>query len=275
MPKKTNLMKKFELVGYPPGRIKDWVSSLASDSIDVGKFPVSGDHHSRRTCGINSRLALLGLRHLGLDFVLDTKSFLARSTDAVEEYFCGDWWRDDEDSCIHMDKSKRNPERDWSGAFSRSLTLLLLDEDWDRTARVCAWVDADLPAYPVGFSNDPEDEVIYLYQIMAAALRPEPMPGIESLQEVLRKCRKKQPKLLYKAWDAACRGDQSEFNESFLKSVEAFAGRRREHDYPLDYIAVFQSTVGMAAKRIGMANPELPPELQAFVMTRKSIGLED
>ena len=216
---------------------------------------------------------MLALKHLQFDVDLDASDFLNRGIDVVVDYFCGDWWNADKESQQQMDKSRKNPHRDWFGAFSEGLLLLLLSKRWDDVERVCAWVDADLPPYPIGVDEDLEDEVIYLHQSIAASLRPEPMPGVDELESAMSRCRKKRTKLLYKAWDAARNGDQNTFDAAMGQSVEEFVGRTRETNAPLDYVAHYQSTVSLAAQRLGMTPPKLPPKLQARMMTRESTGL--
>jgi hypothetical protein len=75
------------------------------------------------------------------------------------------------------------------------------------------------------------------------------------------------------AWEAAQKKDQASFDEAFTKSVAHYRRNLSWARIAEDWIATHQSVVGLAARRLGMRLPELPPELDAAVITPESLGL--
>jgi hypothetical protein len=201
--------------------------------------------------------------------------YLQQGFDVVVNYFCNDWWKCDEEYSIRMNKARNDRDLKWIQVFSNGLLLGLLTERWSELARVCAWVEADLlPEYTAG---DYEDELVDLYKSLAAGLRPEPMPGLEEVEARILKSRKKRPKLLFHAWDAARNNNQALFNETFLKAIQHFESTFHPETVgqgaTIDWIALHHSVVALAAWRKGMTLPELTPRQNAFLISRESLGL--
>jgi hypothetical protein len=213
----------------------------------------------------------MALYHLGYNVPVRPKEFLNRGVAVAVHYFCDDWWKGDKDATRAMDKSRNRRDLNWFEAFSRGLLLGLLSERWQDVARVCSWVEADLrPEY---MGDEIEDELVHVYRSVAAGLRPEPMPGLEKCEAKILKCRLQRPRLLFQAWDAARRKDQAAFNVSLVKSLEHFDANPGFRPIAENWIATHQSVVALAARRLGLALPELPPKLEAVLLTRESLGL--
>jgi hypothetical protein len=132
-------------------------------------------------------------------------------------------------------------------------------------------VEADLPTEYLG--DDVAEELVHVYRTLAAGLRPEPMPGLDKIERRIAKCNTLSPKLLFHAWEAIRSGDQEAFDRAFVKSLEHFASNYGSGPKPIDWIASHQSVVGLVATRFGLKLPDLPPKLDAVVITRESLGL--
>lgn len=269
MPKKHQLLEcKFN---HSPAK---WADEYARRFKGLGNYPAAGYHlASLLRDDIDSCLGMVCLAHLGYKVPVDTSDFLNRGYEVVIEYFCGDWWKGDKDSAREMNKQrKRSGDLRWLAAFSQGILLGLLSERWTDVAKVCSWVEADLRPDCIGLT-DFEPELTEVYRSIAAGLRPEPMPGLEKLEKQLLKCRTLRPRLLFQAWDAARKGDQAGFEEALVKSLEHFSANYGSGPVAIDWVATHQSVVAMAAKRLGMKLPKLPPKLDAVLMTRESLRL--
>jgi hypothetical protein len=118
-----------------------------------------------------------------------------------------------------------------------------------------------------------EEEVVDIYRSVAASLRPELHAGLNKVEARIRKCRLAGTKLLFEAWDAARNEDQHGFEVAFVKSLEHFSANYVLGMIAIEWIAPHHSVVGLAARRLGVKLPKLPPELDAVVITPESLGL--
>jgi hypothetical protein len=268
----TKVPKRYKVLGCKfNGTPATWAKEYKKRFIGVGNYPPEGLLYVYREDDLRSCLGMMALCHLGYDVPVEPEVFLNRGFDVAVDYFCGDWWKANKDSVRAMDKSAKRRDLSWFRAFSPGLLLGLLTEQWADLARVCAWVDADLR--PEFLGEDFEEETAYVYQSVAASLRPEPMPGLEKLEAKISKSKAIGPKLLFQAWDAARRGDQPAFAAALTRSLEHFAANDGSGPIAEDWIATDQSVVVLAARRLGLRLPAVPSWLEALLITRDSLGL--
>jgi hypothetical protein len=80
-----------------------------------------------------------------------------------------------------------------------------------------------------------------------------------------------------KLWEAAEQGDQAAFADALLRSLEHFAVGPRLHESDVrvaDRLALPQTAIALAAGWRGLPLPEVPAELSAYLITRRSLGLD-
>jgi hypothetical protein len=247
----------------------EWATRCTEWFVGVGHYPQEGIMYSYRRFDVDTCLDAMVVHHFGYKLPVKPEEFLNQGFDVVVDYFCNDWWKQDKNSAKALDKSRRPRSLVWFTTFSEGLLLGLLSERWDELARVCDWVEADLrPEY---LGDEIEMELVHVYRSLAAGLRPEPMPGLARVEDKIRKCRTLRPKLLFQAWEAAREGNQAAFEGAFLKSLEHFMKSYGSGLLAREWIAEHQSVMAMAAQRLGMKLPKLPPELEPVVMTRQSL----
>lgn len=251
------------------GTVADWRDKY-SEFYGIGNYPPKKHAGGCRAWDILHTLGLVGLHHLGLIALDSPETVMNRGFDVVVDYFCGDWWQSMPKDEWGLDKKKGREDMHWIASFTEGLLIGLLSERWDDAARVCGWVEPDLEHeyYP-----EYEEELVLLYKSLAAGLRPEPMSGLDRLEKKIMKCRTVRPKLLFQAWNAARSGNQSDFDKFLMKSLTHFLDNIEPNSIPLDWVALHSSTVCAAGRRLGMKFPELPPRLEAALMTRESLGL--
>lgn len=252
--------------------------NLARRFLGLGDYPPQESSYYFRKDDIWHAVNALSLHHLGFELTKPPEFFLERGFDVAVDYFCGDWWNDDEDAQEFLDKTTHRDNLEWVTEFTHSLLLGLLSERWDDVSRICSWVEADLvPEYMGGFF---EPELVHVYRSIAAGLRSSPMPGLDMVERQILNCRLERPKVLFRAWQAARARDQSQFEKAFVDAVAHFGryfdpehSERCDYAAPFDWIAPHHSVVAMAAVRLGMRLPQLTPKQEAWIMTRESLGL--
>jgi hypothetical protein len=127
----TNVPKRHKVLGCKlNGTPTRWATRYKEEFIGVGNYPPEGILYVFREDDIRSCLGMMALRHLGYDAPVDLEAFLNRGFDVAVDYFCGDWWKEDEDSVRAMDKSSKPRNLTWFRAFSDGLLLGLLTERW-------------------------------------------------------------------------------------------------------------------------------------------------
>lgn len=251
------------------GTIDGWLKQY-SEIRGLGNYPTELNQRSIRESDIHCSLGLVELSHLGCVVVDSPKDVLNRGFDVVVDYFAGDWWHGNPRYEPKMNKSLKGDDLAWIDCFAKGLILGLIGERWSDVTTVCNWVEADLP---YEYTEDYEEELVFLYKSLAAGLRTEAMPGLEDIESKILKCRTLRPRNLFQAWCAARSGDQAGFDKFLTKSLKHFVSNLESIAPPHYWVALHASNVCAASRRLGMKLPELPPELQAALMTRESLGL--
>jgi len=112
-----------------------------------------------------------------------------------------------------------------------------------------------------------------IYVSVAASFRSKPLEGQAEMEEAIRSSRKRAPKLLFKAWEAARVGDQAEF-EKHLRDSVLLHEKSTEIICNDDLIAIPQSVVLAAARRLGRSLPSFEPRVMARLLTSESVGIK-
>ena len=217
---------------------------------------------------------LLALKHLGYRTQFDAESILNSGFNIVIDYFCGDWWRKGV-APWKMDKVPGSQDLEWFNAFARGLLLGLLSERWNDVAAICRWVEPGLYSERLRHDRGGDQQILAdLYICIAASLRPEPMPGLNALEAKLTRCRQLRPRLLHRAWNAVVSGDRPLFVSTLVQSLALFEAVEGYRSMPINWIAMHSSVIALAAQRSGMAPIQLPPRLEALLLTRSSLALD-
>ncbi|MAT14491.1 MAG: hypothetical protein CMJ46_04390 [Planctomyces sp.] len=150
------------------------------------------------------------------------------------------------------------------------MLLGLLAERWDELDGICQWVQADLDP---GYIGETKADYIFVKVILsvAAGLRESKMRALASMEKKIIDSRMPGPVALFEAWDAARNNDQAGFEKGMTTALKQFSAQRGERFVVLEWIALHESIVNLAARRLGLKHPELPPELDAYLMTPETI----
>jgi len=212
------------------------------------------------------------LNHLGYGPIERIEFYLHRGVDRSIEYFFGDWWTHDAADARALDKSRPDRNLRWFGVLPNAMLLGGLTGRWDDVAKICSWFDATIQAeYQAG---QIEDEYMQLFLCIASDLSPEPMPGIDEVLTKVKACRRRRPKLLCAAWEAAVARDQKAFDKALKASVSHFLKVDAQNVPNVSFwVALHQSIVWLIAERNGLTFPELPEQVDAAVVRRQTIGL--
>lgn len=275
------------IVGYRidyPGPTARTIAYTMEHFVAVDRYDAATSYNQRLD-SVYHALDMVAYRHLGVPGAPDAGPWVQGGFDCALHLFLDDW-RTPPDP--HAPKAKpynlviaarrRDKEVGWFEHFSRGLILGLLSGRREDVRRFCSWPWAELVPDYSGMGDDLEDEVALMYLVLASGLRDEPMPGIEPVMAKIRRCRLKRPRLLLKLWEAAQAGEQVAFAEALIRSLEHFAAvpRLDPADARIgDRLALPQTAISLAAGCRGLRVPALPPELSAFLITRRSLGLDD
>lgn len=243
------------------------VQTFVNDYRGMANYPKEWSASGIREDEVFTSLSLAVLQHLGFSTPAWLPERINEGFNAALDYFFGTWHR-------HLDPRDYGPNEKWFQTFSRGLFLGLLTERWEDVAKLCSFARSDLPAEYLGDEIEWEGTLVYLS--IAADLRPEPLDGLEDVEAKINKCKRKRPRLLFKAWEAARARDQAAFNKAIKESLKHFDGSYfapRLHSM-IDWIAEHQTVIVLAAMRLGLKFPDLPERLAAMIVTRESLGLE-
>jgi hypothetical protein len=251
------------------GSAKSRAAVYTRDFIGFGNYPAHYSGLTARQFDIYLSIESVVLSHLGYDIPVPVHTVLQRGLDVAVDYFCGDWSKSDSDGRKALDKSRTRSRLTWFGPFSNGLLMGLLAEKWKDVERICDWVDASLLGEYLDEKFD--IEICDIYKSVAASLRSAPMPGLDKIEKKLSKCRSQRPKLLFQVWNSARRRDQTAFSDCIIQSLEHFAATFGHGPIPVDWVALPQSVVVLAARRFGMRLPHLSPKLEALLLSPESI----
>jgi hypothetical protein len=268
--------KRYTVLGCKFGTPASWATHYRRNFLGLGGYPPGWNPRGGREDDLITNLGMLALHHLGCKIPVEPADWLHRGFDVAVDYFCGDWWRDHPDAGRAVDKSRKRRELRWFNAFSIGLLLGLLGERWDDLSAVCDWVEPGLKPEPLLVDTEEvEPSLADVYLSVAASLRSAPMPRLAPVEARLRASKAPRSRLLFRAWEAARDGDQAAFDEAFAESLAHFAAVAGSGPTPIHWIAPHHSAVGLAASRLGIALPKLPAKLDATLLTRASLGLDE
>ena len=247
------------------------IDKNANDSRELIKAGTSPQHIARDLRVSNSLLRPV-FEHLGYGPIEGIQIRLDEGMDAAVEYFCGDWWRNNEIDAKALDKSRPDRDLRWFRVLPDAMLIGGLTGRWDDLAKICNWFDVTIELeYQGGLI---EDQYMQLFLCIASSLRPDPIPGIESLLENVKSCRAKRPKLLCNLWEAALAKDQKAFDKALKDAVTHFLKvDASDVSNPVFWIAQHFSFLWLLAERNSLQFPDLPEKLEAAVIRRQTIGL--
>lgn len=212
------------------------------------------------------------IQHLEVFRVDCLEDKLNTGVDRSIEYFLGDWWKTNEIDVGYMDKT--SPERAliWGGPYLHAAFLCGLTGRWDDLRGISEWVDESV--YPEITFGAVEDEYMLFLLYVASSLRSKPLSRHDRLQAAIENGRPKRPRLLLKSFQTAMAGDQAGFSKAIVDSLKNCEKSEVEAVPNFNYwVGVPQSFVNTVAEKNGLSLPELPPNLDALLVRRSTIGL--
>lgn len=227
----------------------------------------------RFTCLQSCFLDMLLFHHLGAPPLIQHAEIADQALTVIREYYTTDWFRNDIDEYNCMKKEKGNRHFEWYRFLTGAVLLGLLAEDAEVIELVAdypeSWFVPETMARPI------DSSLGHLYISVVAAFRSKPLDGQAEMEESIRKNRKKAPKVLFSAWEAARSGNQALFEEHLRSSVILFEKQLPEDLCNEDELIAFpHSTILAAARRIGMQLPKFEPRIMARLLTSESVGFK-
>lgn len=213
------------------------------------------------------------LHHLGATTTPPFDLIIKESRNKIREYYTTAWY---ESKPEEWEKVRKDPDNErfsgeWFQIFPKALWLALMIDDDESIEIIADWVES---WFTIGWMPTPVDTAMgQLLISVAATFRSTPLVGQVEMESVILVCRKKAPKVLFEAWNAARNGNQNEFEKQLEKSVKDFRNKQKEEANPLYALAMFQSIVLAGARKLGRSLPDYSPEIWASLPTSESVGL--
>ncbi|MBN1591538.1 MAG: hypothetical protein JW888_18635 [Pirellulales bacterium] len=269
-------MKRHEILGRELFETRDWtIEHIHTDKLAARlATPNSNSQQFIRELDISRHLWFAAMEHLGYGPIPDAVNQLNRGVDRSIEYFFGDWWQQNEDDRICLDKSRDDRALIWSEPFIRSMVLCALTQRWQDASKICSWLDESVQLEYRFELNDYGFQLLYL--CIASQLRPEPLPNVDKIADAIRGTRPKRPKLLFSLWEAALEGNEKRFTRDLRRSVKhrlSDSEVKRAVPNILYWIGIEESFIWHIAERNGVAFPDVAPEVEASVVRRQTAGL--
>lgn len=248
-------MSRIETLGYSWNGQLSAQESFDHETEEYEKYKESPEIHIKRL-KIKFALDATALYHLECIQIPEFRQYLQDACSMCVGYFCDNWWTaeaferlsDDarrncnltnmedikggvETNAIALDKG--HPERDlvWHSGLTGALLFGGLLNKWDEVSRACGWFDETIePEYSAGTV---EDDLFYFFICVAGQLGPLPFDRFAKLAQKVQKSRLKRPRLLFRAWEAAVKCDQHEFDNAFVASLKHFLSRKEEQGHAL------------------------------------------
>ena len=212
------------------------------------------------------------LTHLGYPSRANGPDLAQKIFGLIHHHYFDVWYKPRSDEAKEMRKVKGNKGFRWYEMLANTVWLCLMHDQKKLLSDIADWTESWFEPEWLPMPVDPLWAKTYLS--IASNFRTKPLKGLEEMEDAIRKSRKKAPKLLLAAWDAAREGDQQKFEKTLLESIKHFISTLpSEQIHFFEFIAFGQSTVLAAARRLGMKLPDYGPEIMAYVPTSESIGL--
>lgn len=263
-------MNNISTIGFELGRPIDEILVRWSERREklLSKANRTGysKQHPRESI-VNSSLGYAVLRHLASDELEGESSVRLGVTQAIE-YFHTDWWKEDENDRIYMDRS--SPETLlWCSVLRDGLFCACLLEDWEAAAKLASWFDDDLVAdiLSAGMADDLGGVLLSL----ASRLCSPHFFKAEPVDAAIRSSGGARSKKLLDCLEAIDRGDQETFAKALNSAIATFI-KQDQADVPnvAFWVDIESSLVAAWGRREGMELPKLSPKRQAALVTRQS-----
>jgi hypothetical protein len=247
--------------------------------------PGQPQQHINRQGNLWCCMRMVVLEHLGCGPVAGLADRLNYGMDRAVEYFCGDWYHDDE------------AERDFPHVVPELRRMLLarvpfwhgllfggLTGRWADVERIAGSYNAhiDLASQgPLLESIVDESHVnvrlMQMQLVIAAGLAPVPIPGVEELVAHVKGDETppvESQSLLCALWETVLAKNQTAFDKAFHDKTRHFirhlANQWAEME---DWVDLHTSAVSLVAQRNGLALPALTLSQDAVLVRRQTIGL--
>jgi hypothetical protein len=243
--------------------------SLPQDRENLNSEKTEWNFRSLQLCYLD----ILIYNHLGDPTVIPIEDVATEALNLIRQYYSADWSTLEQVEFIRMHKVGGNHQFKWYKILSNALLIALLAEDAAVIQLVADYTESWF--VPEAMARPIDPSLGHLYISVAAAFRSKPLYGQAEMEESIRKNRKKAPKVLFSAWEAARSGNQALFEEHLRSSVILFEKQLPEDLCNEDELIAFpHSTILAAARRIGIQLPKFEPRIMARLLTSESVGFK-
>lgn len=263
---------RYRLIGFEPEvRISEIRQAVAMSLNDIANPDPEGDAMTVRESKIHEAYKITCIHSLQLMTIDDVNAVLQAGVDTAIDLFFGDWWKPEEE--LHS-REDADQEIVFFNSFADGLLLAVLARRWEDVERISDWARQIDIANLCGVSQ----EIGALYAVIASGIRNEPTERADHFRSIIAKQRTKKTKILLQAWDAVVAQDAELLAATMRESLERFDKTVEKQGVGFAFtqlIAKPESVIYEIARRNGIELPLLPDNLLPYLVTRKSLGLDE
>jgi hypothetical protein len=256
-----------------------------SEAFAQNTAPGQPQQHIHRQSNLGWCMQMVVLEHLGCGPIEGLADRLSNCMDRAVEYFCGDWYRDDD------------AERDFPHVVPELRRLLLartpfwqgllfggLTGRWADVERIAGWYNAHVDLASQGpllesiiDGSHVNVRLLQMQLVIASGLAPVPIPGVEELVAHVKGDKTppvESQALLCALWETVLAKNQTAFDKAFYDKTRHFIRHPANQWAEIgDWVDLHTSAVSLVAQRNGLALPALTLSQDAVLVRRQTIGL--
>ncbi len=253
-----------------PMRLADQAKTSEDDFPTLGDFCRSDECGNKASCWrtcISNCVQMIYRWHFGFRGKFSPHEILEKGVEMALTYF---GVVDDRLQKMTADTDWKE-QADWFQPYSEALLMATLAGRTHERTQLSGFLHAALMV-EWGAPPGTEPALGDVLLCIAASFQPSPM-DTAPLAERLQKCRKRRPKLLYKAWQALNSNDRPLFASALADSTANFAKTTAYDADPLTAIALQESILAALAYERGWTDLEFELPIAARLVTRQSLEL--
>lgn len=211
------------------------------------------------------------LTHFGATPKISSRIAAFQCEEIIRTYYTTRWYEGTDDA-DEMRKSPDNQDFEWYATFEQSLWLAAISGNVSLLRVLADYIEAWMK--PEWLPIPVDQTWGYFLMSLVGPWRSAPLDELAGFEQKILSSRRREPKTLFKAWQAARNHNQSEFEEYLLQSVKHFDKHAEtEITNPFQPLAIPQSTVMNLAVSLGLCLPQFEDRLMARLPSMESTKL--
>lgn len=207
--------------------------------------------------------------HLELARVGDPGQLGRRVPPTAVEYFFGQWRQNYEWAGAIMPPEQIRARKPWFDTYREGLLMGLCFDDAESVRKLVQWPARDLWVDDGAFDLSKEDN--YFIMLLSLFIREDHPDEQERLRELIRKGRRKRPKLLLATLEAIAHENLNEFRKALAAVADYHGHKEFWPDHSLQAVMVEGSMLWHVARQRGMICNDLDLDIMDRIVRAETI----